>query len=65
MEDVDVRRVLVALSAHELVALGGILDLLEALAEGLDIDGALRSTFGDSYEEICRSWAESLAEPRG
>jgi tetratricopeptide (TPR) repeat protein len=44
---------------------GGILDLLEALAEGLDIDGALRNTFGNSYDEICRSWAQSLADPRG
>ena len=44
---------------------GGILDLLEALAEGLDVDGALRNTFGESYDEICRSWAESLAESHG
>lgn len=40
---------------------GGVLDLLEALEEGLDVDGALRDTFGYSYDEICRLWAESLA----
>jgi hypothetical protein len=40
----------------------GLVDLLENLAEGRDTDRALRETFGEGWEEVCRRWAEQLDE---
>lgn len=42
-----------------------ILELLDRLAEGRDVETALRDTFGEGYDEICRHWAEWLAEGAG
>lgn len=42
----------------------GILDLLESLAGGLDVDGALTEAFGEGYRETCRRWSESLNRER-
>jgi tetratricopeptide (TPR) repeat protein len=35
--------------------------LLDGLADGQDIDQALRNTYAVSYDQLCRDWAESLA----
>ena len=42
----------------------GILDILENLGEGLDVDMALTDAFGEGYREVCRRWSESL-DPEG
>jgi tetratricopeptide (TPR) repeat protein len=44
---------------------GGIVVLLENLADGLDLDAALRDAFSEDYSTLCRRWAESLREGRG
>ena len=44
--------------------LGGIVVLLENLADGLDLDTALRDAFSDDYATLCRRWAEHLREAR-
>jgi hypothetical protein len=40
---------------------GGILVLLENLADGLDTDAALRDAYGEDYRSLCLRWAESVA----
>lgn len=40
--------------------IGAIVDLLDRLGQGSALEAALRETFGQSYEEICRDWAEQL-----
>jgi tetratricopeptide (TPR) repeat protein len=44
--------------------LGGIVVLLENLADGLDLDAALKDAFSDDYATLCRRWAEELSEAR-
>jgi hypothetical protein len=40
----------------------GVIDILEALGRGLDIDEALHDAFGEDYAEICKRWAEEVLE---
>jgi tetratricopeptide (TPR) repeat protein len=44
--------------------LGGIVVLLENLADGLDLDAALQDAFSDDYATLCRRWADELREAR-
>jgi tetratricopeptide (TPR) repeat protein len=43
---------------------GGIVVLLENLADGLDLDAALRDALSEDYATLCRRWSESLHEAR-
>jgi tetratricopeptide (TPR) repeat protein len=43
---------------------GGIVVLLENLADGLDLDAALRDALGEDYATLCRRWSEELHEAR-
>jgi len=41
----------------------GLIWTLEEMGDGLDVDGALRRTYGLDHAGLCRVWAESLLEP--
>ena len=41
---------------------GGLVQLLELLGSGDSLETALNSTYGASYERLCRDWAEELQE---
>jgi hypothetical protein len=40
----------------------GLIDILEALGQGMDIDAALHDAFGEDYAEVCARWAEEVLE---
>jgi hypothetical protein len=41
---------------------GGLVVLLENLADGLELDEALRDAFSEDYATLCRRWAEHVHE---
>ena len=43
----------------------GIVHLLELLGDGLELDDALRRTYGEDYAAICRRWLSTIREEPG
>ncbi len=43
---------------------GGLIWLLDALGEGVGIEKALQRTYGRSYAELCRAWADEVLRGR-
>ena len=39
---------------------GGLVNLLDLLGDGVELDEAFRRTYGESYADVCRRWARDL-----
>jgi len=39
----------------------GVLQVLELLGQGSEIDDALEHMYGEGYAEVCRRWARAFA----